>query len=58
MTVAKTEKTTSKNGKLRLVTRGYNNKIYVIDSGELLCEFTDTDVNAIFHMETLSKSFN
>ena len=47
----------SKNEKLKLVTSGYNNKIFITDTHEMICEFTDTHINAILHTEILSKAF-
>ena len=46
----------SKNGKIELITKGYNNKVFIVDKHEMLCEFTDTHINAMLHVEILSKS--
>lgn len=47
----------SKNGKLALVNDGYNNKIFISGTPEMLCEFTDTFINAKMWIEKESKCF-
>ena len=47
---------TTKNGKLALINRGYNNKIYIVGTNEILCEFTDTYINAKMWVEKVSKN--
>ena len=47
----------SKNGKLALVNEGYNNKVFIIGTHEMLCEFTDIFINAKMWVEKQSKCF-